>query len=106
MEASEDKTVWSRLPKREEGLAAGKTIWQYADARIDQIVENIGDIDFLVSHSTFYSICPERLITYPTVFNLEGGRGDPHFVEVLRVQDAREKPRQDSSQRLQRRARR
>ena len=47
----EDKVVTSRLPKRAEGLAAGKTIWQYVDARIQQILETIGDIDFLVSYN-------------------------------------------------------
>jgi hypothetical protein len=47
--ASITHVLKSRLPKREPGIAAGATLWEYVDARVDQIVKKFGDIDFMVT---------------------------------------------------------
>ncbi len=47
--AAEENVVKSRFPKRGPGLAAGKTLWGYMSARIDQICDRFGDVNFVVS---------------------------------------------------------
>jgi hypothetical protein len=60
----DQKVLTSRLSKRAEGLTAGKTIWQYVDARIEEILRDVGDIDFVVSHLTQFIIA--SLFALPT----------------------------------------
>ncbi len=49
MTADGARVLTSPLPKRDAGLANGKTLWGYVEARIDEIVDRFGDISFLVS---------------------------------------------------------
>lgn len=44
------RVLTSRFPRKDPGHAQGKTLWEYAEIRIAEVLSTKGDIDFLVSH--------------------------------------------------------